>query len=280
MSIVKALAATTHVDSHGDRFTKECLQDMVEQTKKSYVRVIHEHDPRKIPLGRVIDAKLIQLEDGNYGVENTIEIYDGKETAIDDPNKILKIESEEATDNLSIHFDYSYSKKEFVDRISELNSSLKKHSNLSYFGKKSLEPLSVLTLAGVYVVGKIFEGFLNKVGENAYITLKDKLFDILQTQKDKDERVLQFSLDIKKDDVMYRTNVFITNPNKEDIETVLKYGFKTLDNELIKYLRPDIKEIDINYNSVKRNFEVTYMLNGKAKVLIPTDEFKIIDILV
>ncbi len=71
---------------------------------------------------------------------------------------------------------------------------------------------------------------------------------------------------------------FLTNPTKDDINIVIKKGFKKLDEQINNYLNPSIKEIDINYKNCK--FEITYMLNGKAKILIPKDEFKIIDIIV
>jgi hypothetical protein len=58
----------------------------------------------------------------------------------------------------------------------------------------------------------------------------------------------------------------------------LKYGFKKLDIELGKYLSPPIREVNIEYKN--NQFEVTYFLNGKAKPLIPKDEFRIIDIMV
>lgn len=122
--------------------------------------------------------------------------------------KELVIENFEDSENLTIYYDDSYVNNNYLNKIEELNNSIQKHSNLKYFGKKSIEPLSILTIAGVYIAGKIFEGFLNKIGEKIYLSLSDKLYEVLRLQKNKDEKVLEFSLNIKKDDNLYRINIF------------------------------------------------------------------------
>lgn len=84
---MKGIIASTNVDSVGDRFTKEAILSMIEQSKNNYIRVTYEHDPRKIPIGRIIDTQLIEFDDGNFGIENTFEIFDGNNPVCDDEKK-------------------------------------------------------------------------------------------------------------------------------------------------------------------------------------------------
>jgi len=276
MSVFKSIIATTDTDNGLRKMTKLDIEHLVKSYNEQYVRLTAEHDPRKIPIGRVIGCKLIQLDDDKYAAEGFYELYDGKDPVKDDENKFLVFENDDQNENITISFDYSYSTKEKYNKVKELNELITKHDDLSFNVKNSIEPLSVLFIAGTFILGKICDGFLNKVGEDLYEKFKDKLFETLEMQKYKSEHILQFALNIKKEQEEYRANIFITNPNKEDIDTVLKFGFRKLDLELEKYLTPHIREINIEYKN--KQFEVTYFLNGKAKPLIPKDEFRIIDI--
>jgi len=278
MSIFKSIIATTSTDNGQRKMTKLEIDHLVKSYNEQYVKVSIEHDPRKMPIGRVIGCKLIQLDDGEYAAEGLYELYDCKDPIKDDENKFLVYENVDQSENITISFDESYSTKEKYKKIEELNELITNHDDLSYNVKNSFEPLSVLLIAGTFILGKIFDGFLSKVGEDIYENFKDKLFETLETQKQRSEHILQFALNIKKEKEEYRANVFITNPNKEDIDTVLKYGFQKLDSELGKYLTPQIREINIEFKN--KQFEVTYCLDGKAKPLIPKEEFRIIDIFV
>jgi hypothetical protein len=278
MSIFKSIVATTHVDNANRKIPKREIKKLVKTFNEQYVRMTNEHDPRKIPIGRTIGCELIILDDGEYAAEATYELYDGLNPVEDDINKFLIIENAEQNENISIHIDGSYLKDGKYKKIKELNNLMRNKNDPSFNVKNSVEPLSVLIIAGSFIIGKICEGFFSKIGEDLFDQFKEKLFEALETQKDRKEHVLQFSLNIKKGNEEYRANIFITNPKEEDIDTILKYGFQRLDSELGKYLAPSIKEINIEYKN--RKFEVTYFLNGKAKPLIPKEDFRIIDIFV
>lgn len=58
MKYHKAITLTTHVDRHGDHFTREALVSMVDQIDKHYIPVNIEHDPRIPPQGRVVGAEV------------------------------------------------------------------------------------------------------------------------------------------------------------------------------------------------------------------------------
>ena len=56
--------ATTHVDRHGERLTRSALESLVRQLRANYIPIGFEHDPRFPPLGRMIDATVVELPDG------------------------------------------------------------------------------------------------------------------------------------------------------------------------------------------------------------------------
>lgn len=75
---IKAIAATTYVDLHNMKMSKEVLESMVEQVnnKEQAISVGIEHDLMVAPIGKIISAKLISIGDGEFAVETEQEIFD------------------------------------------------------------------------------------------------------------------------------------------------------------------------------------------------------------
>ena len=75
---IKAIAATTHVDLHNMKMSKEVLESMVEQVnnKEQAISVGIEHDLMVAPIGKIISAKLISIGNGEFAVETEQEIFD------------------------------------------------------------------------------------------------------------------------------------------------------------------------------------------------------------
>lgn len=275
MSIVKAITATGHVDKQNVVFTTEALESIVQQAKQNYIKVgAPEHDPRKMPIGRIVDSNLIALPDGTPAVETTMEIFDGENPLPDQPEKELKVVLCDDRENLSIRYDYSY--RDAIAELEKFNNKFNHHGELQYYGKKAAEPISVLILVGSFILGKIFEGFLQKAGEEAFNLLKGELQRALQLPKEHGERILEFDLTVSNGDQKHSVRLFLTNPTESEIDLVLTKGLKKLDNVLGDYLHPSIRELGINV--IERKFEVTYALNGKAKPIVPVEEKRLIDI--
>jgi hypothetical protein len=160
MSIFKTIIATTYTDKALHKLTKPEIEHLVKSFNEQYVRVTDEHDPRKIPIGRVIGCELKQLDDGEYAAEGVYELYDGENSVEDDKNKFLVFEDSLQNENITISFDDSYSIKEKFNKVKQLNELIKNHNDLSFSIKNSIEPISVLFIAGAFILGKICEGFL------------------------------------------------------------------------------------------------------------------------
>ncbi|MFG6062188.1 hypothetical protein, partial [Salmonella enterica] len=74
----QGIAATTHVDSHGMKISKEALDQLAEDIKKGEsVPAIHiEHDTTLPPIGKVIDGLVEKRKDGEYQLVITQELFD------------------------------------------------------------------------------------------------------------------------------------------------------------------------------------------------------------
>src|SRR5258708_6141776 len=92
MRTQKAILTTTHVDSHFEKMSFSALESIVDLINRCHSPFVVEHDPRIPPIGRVLDARIKQLEDGEYGVEATIEMYEqGEEIPIIDDWNLLSL---------------------------------------------------------------------------------------------------------------------------------------------------------------------------------------------
>ena len=60
MKIMKGIAATTGVDGHGERRSKEDLEEMAVQIRESYMPQCIDHDPLGFPVGRIASAMVRQ----------------------------------------------------------------------------------------------------------------------------------------------------------------------------------------------------------------------------
>lgn len=77
---ITQIMATTHLDRHNQRFTKEALEDMVNQINdSSALGVTFEHDLTLPFFGKVTKTYLKQLPDGEYGVVGEFLLFNQEE---------------------------------------------------------------------------------------------------------------------------------------------------------------------------------------------------------
>ena len=121
-----AVIASTHVDSHGEGLTKEALVSMAEALNREYVTIETQHDPRLPPRGRVVSARVVESDDGEWLLKGELEIWgegDRPESLSGDGRSIrTNIEVRETFD---VHFDRSFLTSEgkaFVHNLARLSS--------------------------------------------------------------------------------------------------------------------------------------------------------------
>jgi hypothetical protein len=93
MRTVRAVMATTHVDGHNERFSLEALQSMKQHISSAYLPFTFNHDPRCAPMGRVINAEIIALADGEHAIEAEVEVFEpGRLPALDERRAVHYLE--------------------------------------------------------------------------------------------------------------------------------------------------------------------------------------------
>jgi hypothetical protein len=176
-TITRQILTTSHVDKQGDQFTIGALSSMVDQANTSYIPFGVEHDPRIAPLGRIRRARLIPLPDGQCAVEGDIEFFDPQETI--PPASTERTVALPSLDEPAIGYDRSYRGQENQKIIRDIAKVLESKPKEEF--KKSLDPISLLEIFGLFIIGQIAGGFLQKVGADAWDSIKSKLKRLTQT---------------------------------------------------------------------------------------------------
>jgi hypothetical protein len=98
------------------------------------------------------------------------------------------------------------------------------------FAKKAIDPISVLTIGGAFVLGAICTGFLSKIGEDGYEFLKKRLSMLLQHRKSGEkQRLFEFRAVVRRGDYEIEVNVLLVDPTEEEIDEFFKNGLTQLD---------------------------------------------------
>lgn len=251
----EAIIATTHRDRHNERFTRGALEGMVFQINNRYIPMGIEHDPRIPPQGRIVSAKLEQLSDGEYGVVGQVEIFQFSfDVPFENSDRKMPVRS---FDDAGIYllYDRTYRNEEDQAKLNELSILVSGHLQEEH--KKALEPLSVLTLAGMFIAGAFFSGFFNQFGADVYEKFKYELKKLIaKKRKSVDETLFVFQAIIKRNDYFISVETIVTNPNDSDIDFLLLQGL----NQLDKIVPPLIES---SHDMSRFVFECS---NGKIKL--------------
>lgn len=233
------IIATTHIDLHGEKMTVSALEDIVNQVNMYSIPLGTEHDPRIPPYGRIESAKIIKLDDGEYAVEAVFEIFEHVDDfKLSKPSKELPPRNSDLAE-FHLVYDRNFRDDEdhvLINDISELFGTDSREEL-----KKAFEPLTVLTIIASFVIVGIARGFLNKLGEDGYLLLKDLLKKLMGRKKEGEvEKLLQFQLVIHLDQQAIEVDVILTNPSNYDIDKFFDTEFKKLDQLIFLYSNSDI----------------------------------------
>jgi hypothetical protein len=233
MKILSGVMATTHIDRHFERMALSALEGMAEQTRESYIPLIWNHDLRYPPLGRVLDARVSKLSDGEWALESDGEYWepcDSAEACRGDGRR-MRVEAE-PHDGLYVAYDRSFVQTNDGDRVREI-AKLLGNEEPQFQGKKALEPISTLVIGGgLFVAGSIAAGFFGKLGSDAYDRLKERLKTLYGRSPDSD-RILDFKLGVAGDNGAYEVHVLVVGPDASQIDSVLDSRFAGLDELLL-----------------------------------------------
>lgn len=94
--------------------------------------------------------------------------------------------------------------------------------------KKALDPIAVLGVAGLFVVGKFAGAFASRLGTDAAAALSAKLKQSFAHEEDKQTRLLRFEFEFE-----YKgrctADVILTSPGDADIDSFFGAGLRQLD---------------------------------------------------
>jgi hypothetical protein len=118
---LECILATTHLDKHNEAMSLGALRSMVRQIEGKWIPVGIEHDIRHPLVGRVAEAEVVPLEDGQFGVKGSIELFEAGdvfELSTDDMRSV-EIETKEVG-TIEVIYDRSFRNVEGQKLITEL----------------------------------------------------------------------------------------------------------------------------------------------------------------
>ncbi|MFZ7104663.1 MAG: hypothetical protein ACOWWO_18665 [Peptococcaceae bacterium] len=165
----KSVIATTHIDRHFCKISKEALENAAQQIKhgEAVPCMSLEHDSMIPPIGKVLDAWIEEMDDGEYRMVVTQEIFDDYkelilpdetvvyEESLPDDKRPFNIRGNKvASDKLRIETDFVNfeSKKEYEEFIKEIKEI--GDIDEGFIGRKSLipDPEVIVTLTKSLIV--------------------------------------------------------------------------------------------------------------------------------
>ena len=267
MKQFKGILATSHVDAHNEVMPVETLEAMVDQINRQYIPMGIEHDPRIPPQGRLVSAKVVPLEDSEYGVEGIGEIFEpGDSYELKNDGREIPVHAFD-DDKLHIQFDRNYRGEEDQEAIFAIGELLDSEPQEEI--KKAIDPISILTIGGAFVLGGIANGFFGKIGSDAYDYLKDKLKGLLNRKnavQENHEALLVFSFWVSNGTQRFEVEVILTNPSPKEIEHFLEVGMRQIDQHVSHYYSEDlsIRRMIFKYESDSLIF-----MHGVRKDAVP-----------
>lgn len=265
MKKIQKIIATSHVDLHGDMIHPEALKDAVRQIKEKYLPLNNEHDMRCPPIGRIVSAKVIKLQDGQYALIATAELFeesDSLESLTGDGRKI-PIRGQDIQ-TIVVEYDRTFWDKEgqeLLHELSQISGEIEKPREII---KKALEPISTLLIcAGVFVVGSIAKGFFSKLGSDAYEGLKNALIKYFR-KKISSEQILDFCFSVKQYNRTFEVHVLAVNPSEQKLDELFTSRFSGVDNLLVSLplSESDVAKIVLEYEN--QRLLIRYAVKGDS----------------
>lgn len=235
MKIRKQIIIASGPTKRGEIIDPEGFPLIVEQLKNNYVYVDIEHDPRRPPVGRISDAKHVVLEDGRQAVEATMELFDPGDRPDYIPGGKSLYAREVAKGHLEFHHDENYCDELSQGIIKDICEVINAGAPI-YDSKNAVDSLSILSLAGAFVLGSISTGFFNQLGADAYRFFKEHIVCLIQKKgMGNKDNIVSFDFSITYEEKIVLIRILCCNPVGVDIDDVYNDIIPKLDNILVPY---------------------------------------------
>jgi hypothetical protein len=260
MKTLNATLVTTHVDLDNERMAVQGLESFAASFNKNYLPFTREHDIRKFPIGRVVSATVVPLDNGEFAVKGVIEVFEEADTpsVLSGDGRKVRTDTENIA-TFKVAYDRSYETPEGRQLLAALARLSPESGSVAQI-KKSVDYVSVLTIIVSTAVGLVAKAFLEKLGQDAYAALKKILADHFTSRKQSQERVLDFQFTTTWQEQIVEVHVVLTNPTQDDFRTLFASGFKDVDAFLSKCYGDDLARFVFEYKEGR--LECLYILRG------------------
>ncbi len=267
MQTENCILATSHIDAHGDKLTEEALTDLAKQINTSYIPMGTEHDPRIPPHARLICAAVTPLEDGEMALVGIREVFEPGECVpfLDDGREAPL--AGELNTPLHVVFDSSYDDTTSWAIIEEMSKLLKSVPEKDV--KKSVTALSIIGIAGGFVLGEMASGFLKKFGSDGADALKEYIKKLLDQRKPSEEKMVSIKAFVEYEGRVIEAELIVINPSPEEINFLYSHGLEQFDRIVQVAIQNHPNARKLLYQLENGNITFSYAVRRDAVAILP-----------
>jgi len=269
MKRIEAVISTTRLDTQGERISREALDSLINSISTAYIPIGIEHDPRIPPQGRIASGYVREAADGEHEAVAMMEVFeDGDDFPESSDQRKLVIRAH-STEGLIISSDWTHRHEEDQEDIKEIAAIF--GNKPEYDVKKAAEPISIITIAGAFVLGGIATGFLGQIGVDAWALVKDRLARLFARKNNRNgEQLLVFDALVDADSRKVEVVIILSNPSPEEIDKFLEAGLQIIDKVVPVYIHgsPDIRRLTFEVSGDK--LELKFAVQNNCRPLAPS----------
>lgn len=287
--IIKGIGATTHIDRHNCRMSKEVLEKIAKDINENEyaIGVGIEHDSTVMPIGKVICGEIIDLADGEYALEIEQELFEDYQVLTDESN--MKWYISESSDDIRPFAD---SKPEVIKNmkiaVDPVNFSGSDFDDLLVFYKEECdldteslvrksfipEPEIIFTLIQGTLAIMIGKKTVEKIADNISADIV-KIYDLIKKAVIKTVKRLKsdnrpVTYIVKENDEYLMELVVVTEKPDILFEALSIDKISEVHTEIEKFINCfnfDIAKLQCMYDVEKQKWEVNYVSTKDGKII-------------
>lgn len=287
--ILKGIGATTHIDRHNCRITKEALENAAKDINEGTyaVGLGIEHDSTIMPIGKVINGKMVRLEDGEYALEIEQELFEEYQIYRDESDVKWYI-TESSTDTRPFADTRTENVQKIKISVDPVNFSQSDFESLMDFYRKEClldtecfmrksvipDPEIVFTLMtgtiALMTGKKIAEKFTEQVADDIvkiYELIKKAVLETVKRCKQGNRPITYV---VKESNSYLMELVVVTEKPEILFEALSTDRICQVEMEIEKFVKNfnvDIAKLQCKYNIEKQKWTVNYVSTKDGKVI-------------
>lgn len=260
--------ASTTLDLHGDKITREELQSLFNQMPAEQL-INLDHDLSKPIAGRMYNKQFVEIEDGEYSIKVDVDVYNEEEFAkrggfsVAFFRRYFTVNPDRAGD-IKILFNPLVVNSEDVTPLVEIsNESVQ--IDAQELVQKGLEVNTIVVI--LFISSSIASEFFKKAGADAYEQLKSKLRTLAQSYRDTGKAEVRFHFQFTAN--LGTNNVEVVVESDTDNLSIISRQsllIEPLLQQISVYTgSEDIRRISVHVSKDVPYLEVSHIVDGKGK---------------